>query len=210
MEIKIFISEIYKGKTLGRILFNLEVQRACKDVSRKTLDLAGGNIPSYLRFLPEGINLISSDIKNSSKFIDINKPLPFSDEEFYNIFFFNALYIAEDPQRLLLEVNRVLARDGKLFISSPFLVAEMPEPHDYARYTAEKIESMLRIANFKSLKIRRVGGRFSASVNLLHDFLFFKIIRLIAYSLAVWLDGVTDRFQSNHPAPILYFVEATK
>lgn len=202
-----------RGKTIGRVLFNETVKRECEALSGRVLDLAGGLDPSYLPLLPAGIDIVRTD-KVASRGIaavDFNMPLPFSDASFDAVLLFSALYIAEDPQALLKEIHRILKPHGACYIASPFIANEMPEPHDYVRFTAEGLERLLRGSGFSSVNITRVGERASAAVQLKHPFYVFNIVRAFIYPFAILVDRlIPHSVRKAHPAPISYFVRTTK
>ena len=201
------------GKTIGRTIFNEFVRVRCADISGRVLDLAGGANPSYLPLLPKNIEIMRTD-KTSSKgveAVDINADLSFPDASFDAVLFFNAVYIAEDPERVLREIRRILKPSGAFYLSSPFVGNEMPEPHDYARYTAEGLERMCRKAGFSRALIERMGERASAAAQIKHPFYLSNIIRAFIYPLAILLDGIIpERARKAHPMPIGYFVRAIK
>ena len=207
------VSGALSGKTVGRIFFNEAVRRECAQLSGRVLDLAGGKSPSYLPLLPRTIELVRTDITASEGVVrvDINARLPFPDKSFDAVFLFNALYAAENPESLAQEVHRVLKPGGVWFISSPFVANEMPEPHDYLRFTAEGLERIFRDAGFSSVSIKRMGERATAATQLLHPFFLFNIVRMFVYPLALIVDTlIVSSVRGAHPSPIGYFVRATK
>ncbi len=207
------VSGALSDKTIGRIFFNEAVRRECANLSGRALDLAGGKSPSYLPLLPRTIELARTDITASEGVVrvDINAPLPFPDKSFDAVFLFNALYAAESPELLAREVHRVLKPGGAWFISSPFIANEMPEPHDYVRFTAEGLERLHKNAGFASVAIERMGERATAATQLLHPFFLFNVVRMFVYPLALLFDKLIPRsVKAAHPAPIGYFVRATK
>jgi SAM-dependent methyltransferase len=198
-----------KSKTIYKILLNRQVLEHCREMSGDVLDLAGGGNPSYKKYLPEDINYVGSDLNahgEAKQQIDINKPLPFVENSFDNILFFNAIYIVEESVSVLKEIKRILKPGGKLFIASPFIANEMPEPHDYCRFTAEGLERELKRAGFSDFKIIRFGERFTSAVYLLHKFFLFDFIRFFIYGFAIILDKIIPAgIKKNHPAPLGYF-----
>jgi SAM-dependent methyltransferase len=201
------------GKTIGRVLFNETVRRECASLSGHVLDLAGGKNPSYLPLLPRSIDLVRTDREESAgiEAVDFNEPLPYADGSFDAVLLFSALYIAEDPQALLTEVRRILNPEGTLFIASPFVANEMPEPHDYVRYTSEGLERLCTRAGFVHIEIEHMGERASAAVQLKHPFYFFNIIRALIYPLAILADRlIPHSVRTAHPTPLGYFVRARK
>ena len=205
---------ILRGKTLGRALFSEEVRKHAQGLSGRVVDLGSGGSPSYRNVLPSEIDYIATDYRLEPErglSVDLNQPLPFPDSSERTLFCFNALYIIEDPEALMREVHRVLMRGGTFLLSSPLLWSEIPEPHDYNRYTAEGLERILRKAGFTDIVISRYGERFSVCANLLHPFMLFRIVRIPVFLLALMLDNVIpERFKKAHPAPLGYFVVAKK
>lgn len=205
---------LWRGKTLGRALFTEEIRKHVQGLSGRIVDLGSGRSPSYRAVLPSGIDYLATDydlLPEQGLSIDLNKPLPFSDSSERTILCFNTLYIIEDPDSLIREVYRVLEKGGTFLLSSPLLWSEIPEPHDYNRFTAEGLERLLCRAGFSEVVVTRYGERFSVCANLLHPFLLTRLVRVPVYVLALWLDSlIPARFRQEHPAPLGYFVVAKK
>lgn len=209
-----FVKQVMAGKSIGRILFNRKVAHFCADVSGRVVDLAGGGSPSYRPLLPPNIELVTTDYEKRSGVdlvVDLNKPLPFPNESEATLFCFNAIYILEDRKQFLAETHRVLQRGGRLFLSSPFMVSEIPEPHDYVRLTKEGLIKELSNAGFNDIRLYPFGERGSAAMYLLDPIFVFRIIRLPFYLLGIAIDKMLPKkITSMHPAAIGYFVIATK
>lgn len=207
------VSGALSGKTIGRVFFNEAVRNIGPGLKGRVLDLAGGRSPSYLPLLPKTIELVRTDLAASPEVIavDMNKPLPFEDASFDAVLLLNALYAAENPESLAREIHRILKSGGLWFLASPFVANEMPEPHDYVRYTSEGLTRLCRNAGFSDVAIENMGERASAATQLLHPFFLFNIVRVLVYPLALLADRLIPRSVSRaHPAPIGYFVRATK
>jgi len=203
-----FIKQVFQGKSIYRILFNWKVQEYCQNLNGKCLDLAGGKDPSYHKYwsFNDDAKLIKTDLE-----VDLNKDLPFEDNSIDNILFFNAIYIIKYPVKLMKEINRILKKDGKLFISSPFISNEAKEPDDYQRFTSQGLERLLKKSNFNNFEIVPFGERFTAGVYLWHSFFIFNFIRLIVFAKALLLDKlIPKKIKKLHPCPILYFVIVKK
>lgn len=207
--------ETFKGKTIARTLFNLEILKYVKDINGVVIDLGGGKNPSYERFWqikPE--KFIRVDINEKAEpdvIANLNELLPFSDNFADAIFLFNVIYILENPSGALKEINRILKTDGRLFITSPFIFNEAKEPNDYWRFTSEGLEKILREAGFNEFLIKPIGERFSAAVYLISPFLLFWPIKFIFYVLAIGLDKmIPKKLKLKQPCPIGYFIKAKK
>lgn len=180
-----FTRQIFHGKTVGRILFNQQVKQHCANLSGSVLDLGGGSHPSYLQYLPKNAQYVRTDLQASENvvYVDLNKKLPFADDSFDAVLFFNVIYILEDRVGTLREIDRVLNKCGVLYLSSPFIFNEAKEPHDYVRLTSEGLQPELKKAGFSSWKVIKIGGRVTATANLLGPFFLFSIVRLSVYAL---------------------------
>ena len=207
--------ETYKGKTIARTLFNLEISKHVKNIGGVIIDLGGGKSPSYERFWdikPE--KFIRVDINEKTKpdvVANLNKPLPFPDNFADAIFLFNVIYILERPEQVLKEIYQILKPGGKLFLTSPFIFNEAKEPNDYWRFTGEALEKLLKESGFNNFFIESVGERFSAAVYLTSPFLFFWPIKFAFYCLALFFDKmIPKKLKSKQPSPIGYFTEAIK
>lgn len=217
MEVKISLGAAVRGalagKTIGRTIFNEFVRVRCTALRGHVLDLGGGKDPSYLPLLPRHITLTRTDRESSEGVAraDFNERLPFPDASFDYVLFFNALYIAEDPSVLLAEVRRVLKTGGTCYIASPFVANEMPEPHDYVRFTGEGLERICQSAGFSNVLIERMGERASAVVQIEHPFYALNVIRAIVFPLAILFDRlIPQSVRKAHPMPIAYFVRCSK
>ena len=210
----IVLQFVLRGKTIGRALFTEEVRVHTQGLTGRVVDLGSGGSPSYCSVLPSGIDYIPTDRNLDPKVgpsVDLDQPLPFVDSSEQTFLCFNALYILEEPSTLMREVYRALKPGGVFMLSSPLLWSEIPEPHDYQRFTAEGLERLLHNAGFTDVTVSRYGDRFSVAANLLHPFLFTRIIRIPVYIIALLLDRlIPKRFRLAYPAPLGYFVVAKK
>src|SRR3989344_4554356 len=200
ISIRSAVSGALAGKTIGRVYFNDAVRVYAKELSGRVLDLAGGASPSYLPLLPAGVEAV-----------DINAPLPFPDSSFDSVLLFNALYAVEEPDALAREICRVLKKGGTWYLASPFIANEMPEPHDYVRYTAEGLERLIKKAGFSSIAVERLGERASAAVQIKHPFYLFNFVRAFIFPLALLADRLIPKSaRAAHPTPLGYFVRSVK
>lgn len=197
--------EIRRGKSIGRALLNIELAHILPTLSGTVLDLGGGT-GSYRRFIPDTVKLIRTDYQGEDleMLVDINEPLPFPDGNFNTVLLLNVLYIAREPRVVLAEIMRILEPGGKLILSTPYLMAEMREPHDYYRFTSEWLEKTLSGMGFEGLEIIAIGERFTTIANLIDGF-GTRLGNLILYPLASMADSLLPRhIKREHPAPITY------
>lgn len=208
-----FISQVFAGKSIGRILFNRAVCEATRSLSGRVIDLAGG-AHSYAKYLPQSVQLIVTDYvmhEGVDVVVDLNKPLPFPDASEQTLLCMNAIYVLENRAAFFKEAKRVLPVGGRLIFSSPFVTNEMREPHDYLRLTSEGLSRELTSAGFSDITMVPYGERGSAAMYLLHPVFLFSIIRLPFFVLGLWIDATLPAsLTKEHPAPIGYMVTVTK
>ena len=210
-----FIKQVFKGKSIYRILFNWQVQKHCQNLTGSCLDLAAGKDPSYYQYWSlKGAKLIKVDYnqdKDPDLKINFNQILPLEDNSIDNIFFFNAIYIVREPEKLIREIHRILKKDGQLFIASPFIFNEAKEPDDFRRLTSQGLKDLLIRGGFQDFEIIPFGERFTAAVHLLHSVFIFNIIRLLVFGFALLLDRlIPSKIKKLHPCPLGYFIIAKK
>lgn len=208
------LKELRRDKGIARILLNWHIEKYCGNMKGVALDVASGD-PSYYTYLPkETFKIVRADYAKSLNpdiVLDMDTLFPFEDGAFDNVLFLNALYIAKSPERTVKECGRVLKHGGVLYLSSPFIFNESREPHDYYRFTSEKLEEMLRGAGFYEVSLVPMGERFTAASFLVGKFLFFWPLRFLLYSAAMFFDSlVPKKIKTLHPCPVGYFCIARK
>ena len=105
-------------------------------------------------------DLYFSNIKNKkdSNYIKINlEKKNFIKKKFDNIIIFNVLEHIYDDRNALHELSKILKKDGKIYISTPFLYRYHEAPKDYKRYTLTYFEKALLEKNFKIEKKKIFG-----------------------------------------------------
>jgi SAM-dependent methyltransferase len=210
-----FIKNVIQGKTIYRILFQNALKKNNHFLHGMVLDLGSGGNPSYYRYInTERCTITKTDYEEKpgvDKVVDFNQIFPFADSTFDTVCIFHALYIAKEPMWVLREAKRVLKNGGHLMLSMPFVANEMPQPHDYHRYTLEGLDLLISAAGLVPVVKERVGERFTASAYIKSPFYFFWPIKLIAYSVALVCDSlIPKKLRHNYPLPIGYFYVARK
>ena len=209
-----FISEVLKGKTIYRILFNWQVWQYCQDIAGEVLDLASGGVASYYRYMPQNIKLIRTDYQAGEGVdlvVDLSRPLLLPDNHYQNVLLFNAINLLDNVPGLFKEINRIMTVGGKLYVSSLFIANEMPQPHDFNRLTYEGIRSELRAAGLSKIEIYRIGERATAAAHILSPFFPFSWLRLFIYPAAMLFDClIPKKIKVRNPCPIGYLAIAQK
>jgi SAM-dependent methyltransferase len=209
-----FIAEVFKGKSIYRILFNWQVQEHCRSLSGEVLDLASGGIASYYRYLPKDVKLIRTDYQLGEGIdfvVDLSKTLPLADSRYQNVLLFNAINLLDNIPELFKEINRIMSIGGRLYLSSLFIANEMPQPHDFNRLTYEGIMSELTNAGFSKIEIYRIGERATSAANILAPCYPFSLLRLFIFPAALLFDYIIPKkIKIKNPCPIGYLAVAQK
>jgi len=215
---KDLIKETFKGKSLSRILINNRTRKT-KEINGKILDLASGTKkPSYYRFLniEKDAEIISVDISNERKpdiKTDLEKPFPFSDKEFDNIFCFNLLEHIFNYRNVVNESFRVLKNKGRFIGTIPFLASVHADPNDYFRYTNSALKKIFERAGYREIKIKALGyGPFSVGYYMV-AFLVPKFLRIFLLFFAIFLDKIIVKLRKIHEKEkyvLMYYFECKK
>ncbi len=95
----------------------------------------------------------------------------------------------EHPERVIKEIARVLKPGGTLILSTPFIFGIHPDPHDFQRFTDEKLRKMLE-DNFKILMLRKQGSYFTVLAHMIKQPILNSrlSIKCLSYPLLPTLD----------------------
>ena len=161
--------------------------------------------------LEKAIKYITIDIDPASGadiIADAHK-LPFKDGSFDLIVANNVIEHFYDTPRAVSEMRRVLAENGRIYFTVPFLYPVHEAPHDYIRLTRFGLERLFE--NFNDVEIYSRGGYFSTSANfifkLLSAFKYPPIVaslRMLIYPF-LWIYVQLDRFDDSEAFTRVYF-----
>nr|WP_275666821.1 class I SAM-dependent methyltransferase [Dyella terrae] len=128
--------------------------------------LARGDSP-WREWLPAGARYTGLDIGNADEFgmgmgrQDITyydgRSMPFPDGSFDGALCIEVLEHAQDPQELMAEISRCLRSSGVLLLSVPWSARRHHIPHDYHRFTRERLEALLEANGFSDIFIAERG-----------------------------------------------------
>ena len=183
------------------------------------MDLAAGeDKPSYYRFLSidkdaEIISADISDIKKPDIKADLEKPFPFKNEEFDNVFCFNLLEHIFNYRNVISESHRVLKGNGKFIGTVPFLGSVHYDPDDFFRYTKSTLNKLFKEAGFREINIDALGyGPFAVN-HYMTAFLFPKFLRIFLLFCAIFLDKIIVKLNKKHGKEkyvLMYYFECRK
>jgi len=92
------------------------------------------------------------------------------------------------PERVIAEAYRVLKLGGRLILSMPFLARIHGDPDDYQRYTARKLEYLLRDTGFTEIVIRPQGLYFTVLGDMLRSLANRTRPALLRWALKAFLE----------------------
>jgi len=90
--------------------------------------------------------------------------LPFHDATFDCIICTEVLEHCPEPWLVLHEMRRVLKPDGRVYLTTPFLVALHEMPHDYFRFTPSALRGMSEDAGFECCSVNPRGDRLAVTL----------------------------------------------
>lgn len=86
------------------------------------------------------------------------EPLPIVDCCADTIVSFQVMEHLKEPGKFLLEVFRILKKDGKILITVPFMWHVHEEPYDYFRYTCHGLKYLFDKVGFQDIAITENTG----------------------------------------------------
>lgn len=176
-KIKDFVLQnIYVRSTiLGLVLYARKLLK--KNMS--ILDVGAGDCP--YRTIFKDLNYSSTDFgeTNYHDFKHINylcsaDNIPVKNESFDAILCTEVLEHVYNTENVIKEFNRILKKEGGLFITIPFIFNVHEEPFDFTRYTHYFLKKILTDHGFKIKFITPRGGKFLCLGVLSQDLLLQK------------------------------------
>lgn len=152
------------------------LREALRSVRGAVLDVGAGLSP-WRDWLPEGVQYQGIDVGNAAEFgMGTARPdliyydgalMPLAAGRFDAALCIEVLEHAADPLALLSEIARVLRPGGRLILSVPWSARRHHVPHDYHRFTRERLASLLGAAGFADISIAERGNDIGAIANKL-------------------------------------------
>ena len=106
---------------------------------------AGGPIQGIIELSLNTKKVTTIDIDPARKpdiVMDVTN-LEFNDNSFDLVIMMEVLEHVKEPKKALSEIYRVLSHNGKLIMSTPFILGIHDEPYDYYRFTKYGLEYLL-------------------------------------------------------------------
>ena len=170
---EIFLSE---GYFVRKELFE-NIKYFAVNFNGKILDVGCGSKPYEKLFsVDEYIGLEYNSSKNiENKNVDyFNKAdylysggaFPFEDNFFNGVISTQVLEHVPDPRLFLIEINRVLKKDGLILISFPLMFYEHEKPYDFFRFTSFGIQKLLKETGFEIIEKKKLATSAKTLVHL--------------------------------------------
>lgn len=168
----------------------LFVQRSSKKIvqNSKVLDAGAGPCP-YKSFFSH-TKYESTDFTDPYKILDFVcnlEKIPKNESYYDAVISTEVLEHVENPEKVIKEFYRILKTDGKLFLTTPQQFMIHQAPYNFFYFTKYGLESLLKKAGFKKLKISPMGGYFSALADMIkfNGLLNNKTPKIISYPLKI-------------------------
>ncbi|AOK53142.1 hypothetical protein WT15_19675 [Burkholderia stagnalis] len=138
------------ANTIGAVL-----DRHLSDSSGHVADIGAGDAPYRSLFEQKGFDYLCLDLAESKcdLIIEPGQPLPVSDESIAVVTSFQVLEHVWDLDWYLSEARRILARNGKLVLSTHGVWLYHPHPGDYRRWTRNGLVSETESRSFRVCEI---------------------------------------------------------
>lgn len=157
----------------------------------RVLDVGAGQSP-WRDWLPASTTYQGIDVGHADEFgmgskrSDViyydGRLMPFDDAAFECALCIEVLEHSEDPQLLISEMARVLQPGGVLLLTVPWSARQHHLPHDYHRFTRERLHGLLVQNGFTDIDIRERGNDIAAIANKLT----VLTIRLLRPARPIW------------------------
>lgn len=131
----------------------------------RLLDLGCGKAPLYAAYKEHVTEIICVDWANTlhrnehlDLELDLSEPLPFADGEFDTIILSDVLEHIPVPESLWSEMVRILSKNGKIIMNTPFYYCLHERPHDYFRYTEFALRRFVKLSGMQLIELAPIGG----------------------------------------------------
>jgi len=173
-------------------------------VTGKLIDLGCGQVPLYEAYKNYVTDNLCVDWQNSNHkniFLDhecdLAAALPFREGQFDTIVLSDVLEHIPVPEKLWIEMARILAPGGKVLMNTPFLYTLHEVPHDYYRYTEYALRRFALSVNLNVLVLESIGGAPEVVADILAKNRCF--IPILGHGAALAIQFITRAFVRTSP-----------
>jgi SAM-dependent methyltransferase len=159
----------------------------------RVIDIGAGQSP-WKEWLPSTCQYQGLDVENAGEFgmadnRDIafydGKTIPFPDGSFDAGICIEVLEHAESPDLLISEVARILKPGATLLLTVPWSARRHHIPHDYHRFTRERLEQLFHAHGFEHVAIRERGNDICVIANKL-TIVSIRLARSLNFGNFIW------------------------
>jgi SAM-dependent methyltransferase len=151
---------------------------------KRVLDVGSGN-SAIAKFIHASNYLVRSDYpvvsiryKNSPEVYLDARELPFKSGSFDCVFLFEVLEHIDEFELVIKEAERVLAVDGEIYLSMPFLYPEHDAPYDFQRLSRYGLKSYLDKYSFDIIDDVKMGSATETIFMLANLYLLLLLVEL--------------------------------
>ena len=162
------IKALFRSTFLTEYFLEKNLQAYASRLNGELLDVGCGQKP-YQKFFPHIKKYVGLDQANTptkSQNVDVfgdALDLPFPNDSFDSVLSTQTLEHVKDPQKMILEVARVLKKEGRVLLTAPLTWEIHDEPNDYFRFTPFGLSELFEKAGLKVLEIKPLGGLWAAA-----------------------------------------------
>jgi SAM-dependent methyltransferase len=167
---------------------------AMSDLRGRILDVGAGESP-WLEWLPMSCSYHGIDVVNSQDYgMNANRrdityydgrTMPFQQASFDGALCIEVLEHVENPEEFVSEISRVLTDGSTLLLSVPWSARRHHIPHDYHRFTKERLGQLLQTHGFTDLDIQERGNDIGAIASKL-VVLTIRLLRPSSAADGIW------------------------
>jgi SAM-dependent methyltransferase len=137
------------------------------------LDVGAGQSP-WREWLPAHCRYVGLDVAHAGDFGMAGSGdvvtydggvMPFADASFDGALCIEVLEHAAEPEALLAEIARVLKDGAPLLMTTPWSARRHHIPHDYHRFTRERLAILLQAGGFEHVEVRERGDDVGTAAN---------------------------------------------
>lgn len=160
--------------------FIIKISKKYNNPKYKILDIGSGyNI--YKKYFDKAefktLDIKQNKYKNIDLVCDVNKKIPIKNNSYDVIISTQVLEHLKNPHIFFAKTNKILKKNGKLFLTTNYIYEPHLEPFDYFRFTKFGLKMLAQENGFKVIKIKSQGGLFQVFFHLFVNtpfYLFFK------------------------------------
>jgi len=150
-------------RSARRSLLDEALERHSHLFTGRVLDVGGKKTRKRGSFRPPSTAVVSweylnIDAQSEPDYVAPATDVPTADERFDTVMLIEVLEHLDAPEAALREMGRVLKPGGRAVISVPFLYPVHADPHDYQRWTPQKLRTELDKAGLPVVELSPMGS----------------------------------------------------